>query len=124
MGGYRWITAPLTPIQGHDQQQLQEYYTMSTNQKPFDKVVLGSIQLAIWKNTNDKGNAYYSVTFEKRYRDTEGEWKSTSSLNRDDLLVLAQASEMAFRSIHDAQAKDRVQTVANAQAQQQTATAR
>ncbi len=97
---------------------------MSTNQKPFDKIVLGSVQLAIWKNTNDKGNAYYSVTFEKRYRDAESEWKSTTSLNRDDLLVLAQATEMAFRTIHDAQAQDRVQTAANTQVQQQTANAR
>jgi len=97
---------------------------MSTNQKPFDKIVLGSVQLAIWKNTNDKGNTYYSVTFEKRYRDAEGEWKTTTSLNRDDLLVLGQASEMAFRAIHDAQAQDRVQTATNTQAQQQTAAAR
>lgn len=97
---------------------------MSTNHKPFDKIILGSIQLAIWKNTNDKGNAYYSATFEKRYRDSGGDWKSTTSLNRDDLLVLAQASEMAFRSVHEAQAQDRLQVAANTQAQQQTATAR
>lgn len=97
---------------------------MSTNQKPFDKVILGSIQLAVWKNTSDKGDTYYSATFEKRYRDSGGDWKSTTSLSRDDLLVLAQASEMAFRSIHDAQAQDRLQAATNAQAQQQAATAR
>lgn len=48
---------------------------MSTNKKPFNKVQLGSIHAAIWQNSGIDGRHYYSVTFEKRYRDAQGNWK-------------------------------------------------
>lgn len=95
--------------------------TDSPTNKPVDRVTLGSVQLAIWKNTSQQGNTYYSVTPQTGYRETNGEWQPSNSYNRDDLLVLSQASEMAFRRIHELQAADRAVTK---QAEQQTANAR
>ena len=95
--------------------------THSSTNKPVDRIMLGNVQLAIWKNTSQKGNVFYSVTPQTGYRDTNDEWQPSNSYNRDDLLVLAQASEMAFRRIHELQAEDR--EIAK-QAQQQSANAR
>lgn len=95
--------------------------TDSSTNKPVDRVMLGSVQLAIWKNTSQKGNVYYSVTPQTGYRDDKGDWQPSNSYNRDDLLVLSQASEIAFRRIHELQAEDRA--IAK-QSQQQTANAR
>ncbi len=95
--------------------------TDSSTNKPVDRVMLGNVQLAIWRNTSQKGNVYYSVTPQTGYRDDKGDWQPSNSYSRDDLLVLSQASEMAFRKIHELQAEDRA--IAK-QAQQQTANAR
>jgi len=95
--------------------------TDSSTNKPVERISLGSVQLAIWKNTNSKGNVYYSVTPQTGYRDANGEWQPSSSYSRDDLLVLSQASQMAFRRIHELQAADR--EIAK-QAQQQTVNVR
>lgn len=95
--------------------------TDSSTNKPVDRVMLGNIQLAIWSNSSQKGNVYYSVTPQTGYRDDKGDWQPSNSYNRDDLLVLSQASEIAFRRIHELQAEDRAITK---QAQQQTVNAR
>ncbi len=99
---------------------------MNTNQKPFDKVQLGSIHAAIWQNTGTDGRHYYSVTFEKRYRDAQAQWQSTTSYQRDDMLVLAKVTDRAYDRIQDAQAEDRVhaQVSNTAQAKQRTAAVR
>ncbi len=97
---------------------------MTTNSKPFDNIRIGPIQAAIWRNAGTDGRSYYSVTMEKRYRDADGNWQSTSSFHRDDLLVIGKVTDKAYDRINDAIAEDRAQTAQNQQAQQQTANAR
>lgn len=65
---------------------------------PVAKVRVDMINASIWKNTNDKG-AFYNVTFENRYRDSEGKWKSGHSYAANDLLALAKAADMAHSKI-------------------------
>ncbi|MBD3183364.1 hypothetical protein GF312_13790 [Candidatus Poribacteria bacterium] len=65
---------------------------------PEKKFVAGGIAVTIWKNTGkDESKSYHSIVLEKRYKDKEGNWKSTNSLNSNDLpkarLVLAKAYE-------------------------------
>ncbi|MGP1308586.1 MAG: hypothetical protein ACTS27_00120 [Phycisphaerales bacterium] len=77
---------------------------MTTNQPPADTVMLGPIRAAIWENLAEKGTRYYSVTFERRYFDAEANaWRSSASFNRDDLLTLAKAADMAHTRIHELQ---------------------
>jgi len=74
---------------------------------PVDHVRLGAIQAAIWANETDSG-LRYSVTFERRYFDAKAEeWKSSGSYNRDDLLVLAKAADLAHSRIHELQTLSR-----------------
>ena len=70
------------------------------NQKPHDEVRIGTVKAAIWRNdVADKTR--YSVTFSRIYRDAEGQWKTTQSFGRNDLLVLAKVADRAHSRIVD-----------------------
>ena len=73
---------------------------MSDSKKPAAKVSLYPVSAAIWRNDNGKGEAFYNVTFERRYRDDSGKWHSTSSFSLSDLLLLAKVSDLAHTEIH------------------------
>lgn len=72
---------------------------------PAAKVSVGLVSASIWKNDGD-GRAFYNVTFDRRYRDAEGNWKSSSSYGRDDLLVLAKLADLAHTRILELQSAD------------------
>jgi hypothetical protein len=69
-----------------------------TRNPPVDKVRVGLITASIWENPTEKGT-FHNVTFERRYRDAEGNWKSSHSYNADDLLALAKAADLAHTKI-------------------------
>ena len=49
----------------------------------------GGLQVAIWENQSQTADgqvgSYHTVSFERRYKDKSGEWKSTNSLRTNDL---------------------------------------
>lgn len=61
----------------------------------------GALSVAIWENEvlgNDgEPSTFRTVTFERRYKDKQGEWKSTNALRINDLpkasLLLSKAYE-------------------------------
>lgn len=65
---------------------------------PVAKIRVDLINASIWKNTTDKGT-FYNVTFENRYRDSEGNWKSGHSYAAGDVLALAKAADLAHSKI-------------------------
>lgn len=69
-----------------------------TKNAPVAKVRVGLITASIWENQTEKG-AFHNVTFERRYRDGEGNWKSSHSYNADDLLSLAKSADLAHTKI-------------------------
>jgi hypothetical protein len=65
-------------------------------QRPVHEVRLGRIKGAIWANNTDQG-VRYGVTLTRLYKDQEsGEWRTSTSFGRDDLLLVAQVCEMAL----------------------------
>jgi|ERR1700737_3018775 hypothetical protein len=65
-------------------------------QRPAHEVRLGRIKAAIWANTTDQG-IRYNVTLTRIYKDQEsGEWRTSTSFGRDDLLLVAKISELAM----------------------------
>ena len=72
------------------------------NQKPQDEVRIGTVKAAIWKN-EVAGKTRYNVTFFRIYRDAEGQWKTTQSFGRNDLLVLAKVADQAHSRIFELQ---------------------
>lgn len=75
--------------------------------EPAEKVTLFPVEAAIWKNTSRGGDPYYSVTFERKYRDQDAKWKSTSSFGGDDLLLLAKVADLAHSRVVELRSKDR-----------------
>ena len=45
----------------------------------------------------------YNVTFSRIYRDADGQWKTTRSFGRNDLLVLAKVADRAHLHIFELQ---------------------
>lgn len=79
---------------------------MSNTSKPVAKVQMFPINAAIWRNENN-GRAYYSATFERSYRDEAGNWKSATSFNSSELLLLAKVADLVHTEISKLQASDR-----------------
>jgi len=69
---------------------------------PVARVSVGLQTASIWKNESE-GRAFYNVSFDRRYRDADGNWKSTSSYGRDDLLALAKLSDLAHTRVLELQ---------------------
>jgi hypothetical protein len=88
---------------------------MSDSKKPAAKLNLHPLAAAIWRNENN-GATFYSVTFERRYKDEAGNWQSSGSFNSGDLLLLAKLADQAHSKIVELRAKDR-----NAQPEDQAA---
>jgi hypothetical protein len=65
--------------------------------KPVKKFSAGAIQVSVWENEGKEGKQFYSVSMDKRYKDKDEQWKSSSSLRSADLpnavLVLNKAFE-------------------------------
>jgi hypothetical protein len=45
------------------------------------------VRISCWLNTNSKGDQWWSYTISRSYKDSEGNWKNSTSLGQDDLLV-------------------------------------
>jgi len=69
-----------------------------TKTPPVAKIRVDQINASIWKKQTEKGT-FYNVTFESRYRDGEGNWKSSHSYTSNDLLALGKAADLAHSKI-------------------------
>ena len=73
---------------------------MMANQKPVDEIRIGRVKATIWRNgTEDRPR--HNVTFSRLYKDDAGEWKSTQSFGRNDLLVLAKVADLAHSRLFE-----------------------
>ena len=79
--------------------------TKETAQPPIAKVRVGLITGSIWQRKAENGT-FYAVSFERRYRDAEGNWQSSHSYDTGDLLSLAKVADLAHTRILEAQAGD------------------
>jgi hypothetical protein len=70
-------------------------------QRPIAHVEVGSVAAvaaAIWKNdTRDKPR--YTASFNVRYRDSDGEWKTTNGFDQAHLLELTKCADLAWDAI-------------------------
>ena len=76
------------------------------NQRPITTIRIGTVKAAVWQiQAGDR--THYNVSFSKRYRDAEGQCKTTHSFGRYDLLVLAKvAAQSHSRIVELEQAED------------------
>jgi hypothetical protein len=66
--------------------------------EPIKKIKVGLIEVAVWENSSQDGNKFYSTTLEKNYKDGES-WKKTNSLNERDLPKAILALQKAYEFI-------------------------
>lgn len=52
--------------------------------QPEQKFKAGAVEVSVWKNESSKGS-FRSISFERSYKDKDGNWQSTKSLRVDDL---------------------------------------
>ena len=64
------------------------------NSKPIAKFSSGQIHVAVWENSSRQGEAYNTVTVEKRYKVGE-EWRSSKSFRPNELPKLIFALQQA-----------------------------
>ncbi len=71
-------------------------------QKPVTKISAGSVTCALWENeisTNGHTAKILKATVERRYKDKDGEWKSSSSFSRNEIPLAIYCLQRAFESI-------------------------
>ena len=74
---------------------------MGNGNKPIKKFSAGAISVAVWKNTMKSGKGQEfdveSISIQRRYKDTDGDWKNTTSFRVNDVaklqLLLSKAYE-------------------------------
>lgn len=71
--------------------------TDTQKNQPVQRIQVGTVKIAIWKNTHE-GTNFYKGTVELSYN-KNGEWKTTSHFGMRDLLNLGKAALMAHSAI-------------------------
>jgi len=71
---------------------------INTKVQPVEQVRLGAVKAAIWRNEGENGPRF-NVTFERLYRNEQGQWRSTFSFGQGDLLLLAKVADGAHTRI-------------------------
>jgi hypothetical protein len=79
---------------------------MSNTSKPAAKISMFPISAAIWRTEKD-GRSFYSVTFQRSYRDEKGAWQNSDSFGLGDLLLLAKVADQAHGEIYKLRGTDR-----------------
>ena len=81
---------------------------------PVKKFSVGGVQTAVWENDGKEGRKFYSVSFDRRYKDKNDEWKSTTSLKANDLpkAILALQKAYEFVSLKELEVEAGKQLVA------------
>ena len=72
--------------------------TTESAKPPVAKLRIGLLTASIWERTTETGT-FHSVTFERRYRDAKGDWHSTQSFDKSNLLTLAKLADQADTEI-------------------------
>lgn len=79
---------------------------MSDSFRPAAKISLFPITAAIWHNEKD-GRSFYSVNFQRSYKDEKGNWQNSESFGLSDLLLLAKLADLAHTEIYKLRGSDR-----------------
>ena len=78
-----------------------------TGQKPVCKIRAGQVSAALWENkvTTKSGNEVdiLKATVQRRYKDKDGNWKSSNSFGRNEIPLAIYCLTQAFQKIIDEQ---------------------
>jgi hypothetical protein len=69
---------------------------------PVAKIRVGLITASIWERKTDNGT-FYATSFERRYRNGDGDWKTSHSYDPADLLTVGKVADLAHTKILELQ---------------------
>ena len=79
-------------------------------QKPVAKFKAGQVSAALWENEITAKNGHKAImlkaTVERRYRDKDGNWKSSGSFSRNEIPLAIYCLQKAFEKIISVQVND------------------
>ena len=70
--------------------------------QPIEKFVAGQVSAALWENEITIGNGTATIlkaTVQRRYKDKNNEWKSTTSFSRNEIPLAIHCLQKAFEKI-------------------------
>ena len=73
-----------------------------TGQKPLKSFAAGGVRAAIWENeirVIGGTKTVLKASVERRYKDKDGSWKSTTSFSRNEIPLAIYCLEEAFKAI-------------------------
>ena len=77
--------------------------------KPIEVIRVGAVNVSIFENTimkDDKILTIPKVVFQVRYKDKQGQWKSTSSLSVNDIPKAINALQRAYQILTEKDQKN------------------
>ena len=81
-------------------QQSGPQQTQPPPRRPAGEFRYGLCRASVWANPTDQGGTRYSVSLQRSYKDGDGQWQTTQSLNRDDVPLMIQALTDAYRFMY------------------------
>ncbi len=70
--------------------------------KPTKKISAGSISCALWENeavVDGRSVTMLKATIERRYKDKDGNWKSSNSYGRNEIPLVVYCLQKAFETM-------------------------
>lgn len=62
---------------------------------PAKKFRIGLVNATVWRQEVEGGKPFYTVSLQRQYKNSAGDWQAGDSYNHDDLLNLAKVAERA-----------------------------
>jgi len=83
-----------------DKEMNNEPEQVRIKERPMKTFRAGAVSSAVWRRTgtgkDGQETVFWSVTFDKRYRDKEGKWESSRFLNANDIPKAILALQQAY----------------------------
>ena len=73
-----------------------------TGQKPLKKISAGQVSAALWENeikVNGQTKTVLKASIQRRFKDRDGTWKSTTSFSRNEIPLAIYCLEKAFEAM-------------------------
>ena len=77
-------------------------------QKPLEKFQAGQVSAALWENeitVNGNKTTVLKASIQRRYKDKDSAWKSSTSFSRNEIPLAIFCLEKAFEKIIEAQSE-------------------
>lgn len=85
----------------YQQQQAQQQPPPQNNHKrPVFEAKYGLCRASVWANETQGGGVRYNVSFQRSYKDDQGNWQTTQSLNREDIGLMIMCLEDCQRFVY------------------------